>query len=91
VAYRVLILPTAEADLEALDTSVRHRALHRIRWLGDNADSIVHHRLSNMPDELSGLCRARFGDYRILYWPRSGAQVVTIYRIQHRREVYRSL
>jgi mRNA interferase RelE/StbE len=33
----------------------------------------------------------RVGTYRILYDIDDGAQVITIYRVKHRREVYRGL
>jgi len=44
-----------------------------------------------MPDDLSGLCKLRVGDWRILYWIYQAEQIVRIYRIQHRSEVYREL
>ena len=37
MAYRAIVLPTAEADLEAKDSSVRRRVLRRIVWLGEHA------------------------------------------------------
>jgi mRNA-degrading endonuclease RelE of RelBE toxin-antitoxin system len=57
VAYRVIVLPTAEADLENLDPEIRRRILRRIVWLGENAAGVIHHPLTNMPDDLVGLCR----------------------------------
>jgi len=65
---QVIVLPSAEADLERIDAEIRRRVLRRLVWLGDNASQMVHHRLANMPDDLAGLCRTRVGDYRILYW-----------------------
>jgi mRNA interferase RelE/StbE len=91
MAYRIIVLPSAETDLEQLDPEVRRRILRRMVWLGENASQIVHHSLANMPDELLGLCRLRVGDYRILYWPDRGQKIIKIYRIQHRSEVYRNL
>jgi mRNA-degrading endonuclease RelE of RelBE toxin-antitoxin system len=67
VAYRAVVLPTAEADLGTLDASARRRVLQRMVWLRENAAAIIHHRLINMPDDLAGLCRFRVGDHRILY------------------------
>jgi mRNA interferase RelE/StbE len=91
VAYRIIVLPSAEADLEKLDPEVRRRILRRAVWLGENASQIIHHQLVNMPDELVGLCRLRVGDYRILYWPNQQHKLLKVYRIQHRSEVYRRL
>ena len=91
MAYRVIVLRSAETDLERLDSGNRRRILRRIAWLGENASQIIHHRLVNLPDELSGICRSRVGDYRILYWTYPQRALLKIYRIQHRREVYRQL
>jgi len=91
VAYRVTVLPSAEADLEKLDPQVRRRILRRIVWLGENASQAIHHQLTGMPDELAGLCRLRMGDYRILYWIDRRQERLKVYRIQHRSEVYRHL
>ena len=89
MAYQLTILPTAEADLEALDAEVRARALRRIVWLREHAAEIIHHPLSNLPDDLAGLCRLRSGDWRILYWVYPDPGLVKVYRVQHRSEVYR--
>jgi mRNA interferase RelE/StbE len=89
VAYRVVVLPSAEADLKNLDPEVRRRVLRRILWLGENAPRMIHYQLTNMPDDLVGLCRLRMGDYRILYRAYHQQQVLKVYRIQHRSEVYR--
>lgn len=52
---------------------------------------MIHRRLVGMPDDLAGLCKLRVGDWRILYWVHQREQVVRVYRIQHRSEVYRNL
>ena len=89
MAYRVVVLPSAEADLENLDPEVCRRILRRIVWLGENAPRMVHHPLTNMPEDLVGLCRLRVGDYRIVYWVSNQHQELKIYRVRHRSEVYR--
>jgi mRNA interferase RelE/StbE len=91
VAHRLIVLPSAETDLEKLDPEPRRRILRRLVWLGENASQVVHHQLANMPEELLGLCRLRVGDYRILYWPYRQQEVLKVYRIQHRSEVYRRI
>ena len=91
MAYRVIVLPSAEADLERLDASIRRHVLRRLAWLGENAAQVVHHHLANMPDDLAALCRFRVGDYRVLYWSYLKQGLLKIYRVQHRREVYRGL
>lgn len=89
--YRIEIGPKADAQLAALDAAIGASVERKILWLGQNAASIVHRRLVNMPDSLSGLCKLRVGDYRILYWVYHSQERVRLYRIQHRSEVYRDL
>lgn len=89
MAYRLVVLPSAETDLENLDPEVRRRILRRVIWLGESAPRMVHHQLTNMPDDLIGLCRLRVGDYRILYWVCHQRKELKVYRIRHRSEVYR--
>jgi len=91
VVYRVIVLPSAEADLTGMDPGVRSHVLRRVVWLGENAAEMIHHRLTNLPDDLAGLSRLRAGHYRILYWVYPELSLLKIYRIQHRREVYRHL
>lgn len=74
-----------------MDPDIRRRLLRRLVWLAENASQVVHHRLTNMPDDLSGLCRLRVGDYRILYWVYPQESLLKLYRAQHRREVYRNI
>jgi len=52
---------------------------------------MLHRRLVGMPDELSGLCKLRVGDCRILYWIYHEKKLVRLYRAQHRSEVYRDI
>ena len=91
MAYQLIVLPAAQADLEKLAASARESIIRRLEWLRLNATAIIHRRLQNMPDDLAGLCRRRMGDYRILYWHYAAKRTIKIYRIQHRSEVYRDL
>ena len=91
MSYRIEIGSKADAQLTALDAAIGASVERKILWLGQNAASIVHRRLVNMPDALSGLCKLRVGDYRILYWVYHNQKLLRLYRIQHRSEVYRDL
>ena len=91
MSYRIEIGPKADAQLAALDSAVAASVERKILWLGQNAATIVHRRLVNMPDALSGLCKLRVGDSRILYWVYHSQKLLRLYRIQHRSEVYREL
>src|SRR3990167_10624533 len=64
--YKVTLLPDAEKSFKKLDKPVQQRISEKIDWLARNADTIIHHPLVSLPDDLKGLCRIRVGDYRIL-------------------------
>jgi mRNA interferase RelE/StbE len=89
--YRVEVGTKADAQLAALDPSIGASVERKIMWLAENATQIVHRRLVGLPEDLAGLCKLRIGDYRILYWVYPARQLVRIYRVQHRSEVYRDL
>lgn len=89
MAYRVEIGQRADAQLAALDSIIGASVERKIFWLAENASALLHRRLAGMPDELAGLCKLRVGDWRILYWVYHPEQIVRVYRIQHRSEVYR--
>ena len=89
--YRVEIGPNADVQLASLDAAIGASVERKISWLGENAASIVHRRLVNMPDALTGLCKLRVGDHRILYWVYHKQKLVRLYRVGHRSEVYRDL
>jgi mRNA-degrading endonuclease RelE of RelBE toxin-antitoxin system len=86
--FRIEISPDAFKELSGLDAPIRHRIADKIEWLAGNAQSLSHHRLANLPRHLSGLCKRREGDYRILYWVYLSQRVVKIYGIIHRSTEY---
>jgi mRNA interferase RelE/StbE len=91
MAYAVEITAGAERQLAELDAVVAASIERKIIWLAENADLMMHRRLIGMPDDLAGLCKLRIGDYRILYWVYPQRELVRIYRVKHRSDVYRDL
>jgi mRNA interferase RelE/StbE len=89
MSYRVEIGSRADAQLAELDSAIGASVERKIQWLAENAAVMIHRRLVGMPDDLAGLCKLRIGDWRILYWIYHREEIVRIYRIQHRSEVYR--
>lgn len=89
MAYQVEVGARADAQLADLDPTIGASIERKILWLAENASVMVHRQLAGMPDNLAGLCKLRIGDWRILYWVYHSEQIVRIYRIQHRSEVYR--
>ncbi len=89
--YQIILLPPAEKSLKSLDLDTIERLSARIEWFRINADRIIHHHLSGLPDDLKGLCRLRVGDYRIIYWVYRSTKTIKIYEIEHRSKDYRSI
>jgi mRNA interferase RelE/StbE len=89
MSYRVEIGSRADAQLAELDSAIGTSVERKIQWLAENAAVMIHRRLVGMPDDLAGLCKLRIGDWRILYWVYHREEIIRIYRIQHRSEVYR--
>jgi mRNA interferase RelE/StbE len=89
MSYRVEIGSRADAQLAELDSAIGASVERKILWLAENAAMMIHRRLVGMPDDLAGLCKLRIGDWRILYWVYHREEIIRIYRIQHRSEVYR--
>ena len=87
--YRVEVGGKADTQLAELDAAIGASVERKILWLAENAAVMVHRRLVGMPEELSGLCKLRIGDWRILYWVYPAQSLIRIYRVQHRSEVYR--
>jgi mRNA-degrading endonuclease RelE of RelBE toxin-antitoxin system len=65
--YKITFLPDAEESFKKLDKPIQKRIAQKIDSLAENADKVIHHSLTSLPDDLRGLCRMRFGDYRIIY------------------------
>lgn len=89
MSYRVEIGSRADTQLAELDSAIGASVERKILWLSENAAVMIHRRLVGMPEDLSGLCKLRIGDWRILYWVYHKEEIIRLYRIQHRSEVYR--
>ena len=89
--YKITFLPDAEDSFKKLDKPVQKRIALKIDWLAENADKVIHHPLTSLPDDLRGLCRMRLGDYRIIYWVYAETKHIKIYDIEHRGKDYRSI
>lgn len=89
--YKIILLPDAEESFKKLDSSTQRRIAHKIDWLSEHSDQIIHHPLKSLPHDLHGLCRMRVGDYRIIYWVYTETKQIKIYEIEHRSQDYRSI
>jgi len=82
--YSLLAKPTVEKDL---------RGIHPedLAVLNDKIKSLAEQPRQHKTEKLKGIegYRLRVGKYRILYDIDEHAKIVTIHRVQHRKEVYR--
>lgn len=83
--YEVLIERTAEHDLKTLPTAVLNRIVPRIRALAETPRPLGCHKLTGSKNDW----RIRIGDYRVVYEIDDSRKRVRIFRVRHRREVYR--
>ena len=83
--HDVLVERTAERDLKSLPTAVFDRILPRIKALADNPRPAGCHKLAGSKNDW----RIRIGDYRVVYEIDDFRKQVKIFRVRHRREVYR--
>lgn len=82
--YQVVLTRSAEKDLATLDTIMRRRVGQKLRSLADYPRGTDTVKLSG-----ENSYRTRVGNYRIVYEIEDMARIVTVNRIEHRRDVYR--
>lgn len=83
--YNVKLMPQAQKDLDGFSGKLLSRFEEVILGLYDEPRPHNCKKLSGGGSRW----RIRVGDYRILYEIDDSQKIVNIYRIAHRREVYR--
>jgi mRNA interferase RelE/StbE len=84
MAYTVEITSKARKQFSGLPQVVKPQVADTINALADDPRPPQSIRLEDTPGY-----RVRTGDYRVLYTIDDKAKRVTVYRVQHRRDVYR--
>ena len=82
--YSVLVLPAAQKDLDRLEMKIYKRCYEAMMGLTANPRS---HGAEKLVGE-DGF-RIRVGDWRIVFRIDDSQKKIFIYRVKHRREVYR--
>ncbi len=83
--YEVVITRSAFKEIEGIATKVdRSRVMRRIRVLADDPRPPGCEKLTGRD-----LYRVRQGWYRIVYGVDDTARTVTVFKVGHRRDVYR--
>ena len=83
-SYRLLIKSSAAKEIEGLPLKDRKRVVARMQGLSDQPRPPGCEKLTG-----HDLFRVRQGQYRILYEIQDHDLTVTIFKIGHRRDVYR--
>jgi mRNA interferase RelE/StbE len=84
VDYKILLKPSAVNDLNRLPDKEVKRILSHITNLSNDPRPIGIQKLTNEEGY-----RIRSGNYRILFEINDKSQTIFIYRIKHRKDVYR--
>lgn len=85
-SYKILIKTSAGKELAEVGAkSDREKLVARIRGLATNPRPHGSEKLAGYADRQ----RVRQGNYRVIYLIDDEASVVTIYKIGHRKDVYR--
>jgi mRNA interferase RelE/StbE len=84
VAYRLLVKASAAKELATVPTKDRRRLIERIRALANEPRPHGSQKLSGRDKY-----RLRQGRYRVVYLIDDAAREVTIFKVGHRRDVYR--
>jgi mRNA interferase RelE/StbE len=84
--YRLLLKASAAKEIEKVGSkSDRRRIIEKIGGLGNNPRAQGAEKLAGFDDRY----RVRQGDYRVVYLIDDAAMSVTIYKVGHRKDVYR--
>ena len=83
----VELTPTAEDDLDRLDTTVADRVIAKLRWLAENADTV---RVETLSGWWRGVCKLRVGDYRVIYTRDLAARRIVVHFVRRRSDVYKA-
>lgn len=83
MAIHIIIMPSAERDLKAMDQVAVRRVAKKLRAIEEHGKVVGDvKRLTGQPPRF----RLRVGDYRVLF--RMEDDTMNVYRVAHRREAY---
>jgi len=88
MSYRILLIPTAEAELTSLPLEARIRMLKQLQRLTERPYPANSRQLTGA---LRGITRLRVGDYRIAYRVLKDEEKIRVLCIGHRAKFYDDL
>lgn len=84
MAYKIIVKPSAQKDLDKLSDKELKRIVSRLEQLKINPRPIGVQKLSDEEGY-----RLRSGNYRILFIINDKIKNIFIFRIKHRKDVYK--
>ncbi len=84
--YQLRITRSAAKELRKLPPEAQQRIRQAVRKLADDPRPSKCKKLQGRDDY-----RVTVGDYRVIYEVDDDAEVVTVWRVGHRRNVYRGI
>ena len=82
--YRVYFKPSAEKELRSLPKNIAESAILKIDTLTENPRPRISKKLKGEDSY-----RLRIGNYRMVYNIDDKNKTITVFRIRHRKDVYR--
>jgi mRNA interferase RelE/StbE len=86
MSCKVEFTPQAEEDILRLDKTIAQNIANKIDWLSQNIENITPAPLKG---KFKGKYKMRVGDWRVVYSFENSTQIITVYAVRHRSEVYK--
>ena len=83
--YEIYLERAAEKDLKKLPTNVLNPVINKIKALANNP----HPRRSKKLIDSESFYRIRIGSYRVIYEVIESSRIIRIYKIKHRKDIYK--
>lgn len=87
--YALVSTKGFEKDLEKLDRSIASSVLDKLQPLAENPG--LAQLLRYAPKDLIGIRKYRIGDWRVLCWRDDRKKEIILYRVCHRKEIYKRI
>lgn len=84
--YQLIVLPKAIEDLSKIDKAVAQRITDKLTRLSENIEIVT---LLPLTGSLSGFCKLKVGDWRVIYEVNHNDKIITVHKVGHRREIYK--
>lgn len=85
--YKLDFTDEGRSALASLDKIVAQRVLDKLKWFLQNIGAV---NFKPLDGNLSGLYKLRVGDWRVIYEVNHNDKVVTVHKVGHRKEIYKT-